>query len=130
MGTKKEAETGGPAFPAEVAYTTAGIEDRQIGTGAYKTVGMTLRDYFAAKSHAAIISAMLGNGVEMTTQLRDMAADAAYESADSLLASRNRKPVDILAKDGAASDPCDCEGPCEANQFKGVVCDHHKAGGL
>lgn len=71
-------KTGGPAFP--MAMPTS------AGTGV--VYGMTLRDYFAAKTmQAALMTAKPapGNGLdEIVTQ----AADAAYKAADAMMKAR------------------------------------------
>lgn len=86
MSTIKD---GGPAFPragAQVDVTRAGIFDRG-------DIGMTLRDYFAAK-------AMQGELASQTNKefYDDSDADAeglanwAYEMADAMLAAREAQP--------------------------------------
>ena len=64
-------ETGGPAFPAQF------FDDRAIG--------MTLRDYFAAKAMQAILSTM-AQGIR-PTDIGLMAADT-YQIADEMLKAR------------------------------------------
>ena len=72
MNTK---DTGGPAFPTSI--TAAG------GTGI--VLGMTLRDYFAAKfmTRAQSLCESQGGGWEV-----DNAAQCAYQMADAMLEAR------------------------------------------
>lgn len=63
-------ETGGPAFPL----------DRDI-----VNVGMTLRDYFAAKAMQGLLSGLLANGMDLTWG--PVAVDA-YRQADAMLEAR------------------------------------------
>ena len=69
MSTK---DNGGPAFPREDYQT-----DNAAGQ-----IGMTLRDYFAAKAMAAL--------VRVTSNIPVTAADA-YAMADAMLAAREAK---------------------------------------
>ena len=66
--------TGGPAFPVP------GLQDDESFNG------MTLRDYFAAKAMAAIISGCMADGLDYPN--RDGAAIHAYAYADSMLDAR------------------------------------------
>ena len=66
-------ETGGPAFPCEIDFDI-GLRDARLG--------MTLRDYFAAKALQGIMAC---NGVyENEAQL----ARWCYEQADAMLEAR------------------------------------------
>jgi hypothetical protein len=72
-------DDGGPAFPCDVA-------DPHVG-GPQQHDGMTLRDYFAAKSIPTSWSACL-----LATDLpaTDQVADLAYRFADSMLKARQK----------------------------------------
>lgn len=85
-------DTGGPAFPEHIAITEVG--DTYSGAE-----GMTLRDYFAAKCCAAMVSTIRNDGDY--TRLRDIAvgghdcdniseffAKESYKQADAMLAAR------------------------------------------
>ena len=87
MSTKND---GGPAFPI-------GSTPEEWGNG------MTLRDYFAAKAMASIISNTtwldaiaetaskalhVEGGVELSLEVRKMCADHAYDFADAMLKAR------------------------------------------
>lgn len=72
-------KTGGPAFPV---HETANINEQE---------GMTLRDYFAAKAMAAILSnphADTGFGA-MCMVGEEMISKWAYQQADAMLEARN-----------------------------------------
>ena len=60
---------GGPAFPLKEPLTS-------------DCLGMSLRDYFAAKAMQAMISEGSHHGVQ---------AESAYRMADAMLAARGRK---------------------------------------
>jgi len=66
--------TGGPAFPTEVVTTNDG----------WIHSGMTLRDYFAAKTMQGFAS-NLGPGANFNSR-----AETAYEWADAMLKARER----------------------------------------
>ncbi len=82
----KQIETGGPAFPAEVSYDSDLAVDHQIGHNAYRTVGMTLRDYFAAKAMQSYIAQL-----ERSFKRMDDVAKWSYEMSDAMLAVRGGK---------------------------------------
>lgn len=67
---------GGAAFPV-VGMSQRG--DQQF-VGVYE-IGMTLRDYFAAKAMAALIA-------KIPLQVRQDIAESAYDYADAMLARR------------------------------------------
>ena len=70
-------DTGGPAFPYQI--------DLPNGDGSETThysMGMTMRDYFAAKAMQALLTRMEMSGSE---RARD-----AYIIADAMLAQRNK----------------------------------------
>ena len=69
-------ETGGPAFPVGDGY-------HQNAHGkTIETLGMTLRDYLAAKAMQALITRISMSGGDQ--------ARKAYEIADSMLKARNQ----------------------------------------
>jgi hypothetical protein len=75
--------TGGPAFG----------QFQQAGDCSVKTGGMTLRDYFAAKAMASLLSnsdAMdeAVDGCDSDIELMANVADRAYAMADAMLAAR------------------------------------------
>ncbi len=75
-------ETGGPAFPASPVVGSNGDLLRPADIGCE---GMTLRDYFAAKAMAAIISA------DHKFEAKDeLVALWAYKQADAMLAARDK----------------------------------------
>ncbi len=80
-------EDGGPAFPGQVDHGAAGIES---------FVGMTLRDYFAAKAMSAVITNRLeeartsGNTYKNPT-LSEIIAEDCYIVADAMLKARGNK---------------------------------------
>jgi len=65
--------TGGQAFPA-LCYTP---------TEGYATEGMTLRDYFAAKTLQSLLS-------DKMPYRYDMLAQTAYDVADAMIAERSK----------------------------------------
>ncbi|MFW9085606.1 hypothetical protein ACOI7N_13730 [Pseudomonas sp. P2758] len=70
-------DDGGPAFPAPEASVA------RFGEGnADAFLGMTLRDYFAAKALAPAFPGMSTRDVQY-------AAEAAYELADAMLSARS-----------------------------------------
>ena len=73
-------KTGGPAFP--VPLDTAMMANLGPSTGA---MGMTLRDYFAAKAMQGILTDPSWKGFVETSM-----AAMAYEVADAMLAERNK----------------------------------------
>jgi hypothetical protein len=80
-------DNGGPAFPGQVDHGAAGIES---------FVGMTLRDYFAAKAMSAVITNRLeeartsGNTYKNPT-LSEIFAEDCYIVADAMLKARVNK---------------------------------------
>ena len=51
-------------------------------------IGMTLRDYFAAKSITWFLSALENEGLEDPALLRQFAAESAYRMADAMMKAR------------------------------------------
>ena len=74
---------GGPAFPTE--------NGRQVGNNAYLYEGMTLRDYFAAKSILIMWDAYdkgyCGMNGKDEPNIK-IIAEGAYQLADAMLAAR------------------------------------------
>ena len=71
-------ETGGPAFPGEEDVNYPSM------TATEKHIGMTLRDYFAAKAMQGLVASCT-NDQELTLSL---SAKWCYEMADAMLESR------------------------------------------
>ena len=83
---------GGSAFPVHAVYQDCGI-DGNSGPVLTETInsGMTLRDYFAAKAMAALITtagAPCLNGLDGYEQ---HTASASYKMADAMLKAREVK---------------------------------------
>lgn len=78
-------ETGGPAFPRE-DYQANGHERGFENLG---QEGMSLRDYFAAKAMAAIISNSKICDSILPKINQEKVSIASYEVADSMLEVRN-----------------------------------------
>ncbi len=76
-------KTGGPAFPTEYFY------NQETGYERMPAVGMTLRDYFAAKAMQGLIASPrtpLGTVNDVTDQL---IAKLSYIMADAMLVARD-----------------------------------------
>lgn len=78
-------DDGGPAFPAGGAQWNESTHSYDIVP---LTGGMTLRDYFAAKAAAAIISGGMADGTKMKATDYGHIANAAYVMADAMLEAR------------------------------------------
>ncbi|WP_075654668.1 hypothetical protein [Pseudochrobactrum sp. B5] len=81
MTDKDQINTGGAAFPFE------GGENNHIEP----SMGMTLRDYFAAKALPALLSELYAQSVRRNVRYEDAygtASKAAYDLADAMLAAR------------------------------------------
>ncbi len=87
-----ELEDGGPAYPARVSVNrdTGELQPFQFSNDGFEVMGMSLRDYFAAKAMQAMISKSNGqdmtggkNGVPIVSQF-------AYEYADAMLEARKQ----------------------------------------
>jgi hypothetical protein len=72
-------ETGGSAFPAEYFY------DQETGYERMPAVGMTLRDYFAAKAMAAAMT-----NPHLNDKSSADIAMGSYRIADAMLEARNK----------------------------------------
>lgn len=73
-------ETGGPAFPVQSVY----IEDEETNSH-----GMTLRDYFAAKSMQAVITDSMNHNDGGAVYYTEV-AEISYEMADAMLKARSK----------------------------------------
>ena len=78
-------KTGGPAYPATISvnHTSGELGPYQFGDGDFKTPGMTLRDYFAAKAMQDFITADQGHTFDYK-----QIAKWSYDMADAMLAAR------------------------------------------
>lgn len=76
---------GGPVFPVFIAAGGASVDDVKRVVDAAGAVGLSLRDYFAAK-------AMQGLVVGVECPRTGYIARAAYEMADAMLAARKERP--------------------------------------
>ena len=79
-------ETGGSAFPCDLDFDHRGSAGN---SHAKLTGGMTLRDYFAAKAMAAIISKNppISEASAITREVK-MISLGAYDYADAMLEAR------------------------------------------
>lgn len=71
---------GGPAFPTENAH--------QSSASTWHHEGMTLRDYFAAKAMAAVITGSMADGSHLSDGVEVIFSRAAYKFADAMLRAR------------------------------------------
>lgn len=84
---------GGPAFPGEAGESGYG-NIKRVTTPAGDTEwitlnqGMTLRDYFAAKAMAGIISAY--RRPDDICMCKELLVEAAYNCADAMLVERSK----------------------------------------
>lgn len=74
-------DTGGPAFPRP--YSHSGFDDADRAQ-----IGMTLRDYFAAKAMQALIVGPCMRDDHFDDEVNDYVAERAYSIADAMLAAR------------------------------------------
>ena len=72
---------GGPAFPIH-------INPGQTYTAHATCDGMTLRDYFAAKAMAAVITGSMADGSHLSDGVEVIFSRAAYKFADAMLRAR------------------------------------------
>ena len=96
-----ERKDGGPAFPVLAAtdHDTGRLRGMQTGTTTGWELGMSLRDYFAAKAMQSLILAANGPAAPAFTQYAqqtgrgeaEVIAAAAYEYADAMLAHREKE---------------------------------------
>lgn len=75
--------TGGPAFPAN--------RDMRHNPDWDHEPGMTLRDYFAAKTLSAIISGSMADGSKFDHDAFSVFPKVAYLMADAMLKARQEK---------------------------------------
>lgn len=89
---KKELlNVGAPAFPVAADLSTDHACDPQTGRANGFHVGMTLRDYFAAKAMQAMVSApdvLSDMAMRADGSISSVAATAAYQMADAMLRAR------------------------------------------
>lgn len=81
---------GGPAFPVSTTqspYTDFGNYGHQDGNTTWQFGGMTLRDYFAAKAMASMLTHSVGDD---WPEHKNVAMHA-YNMADEMLAARESK---------------------------------------
>lgn len=80
-----EIKDGGPAFPgkASINRNSGELQPHQFGNDDFETLGMTLRDYFAAKA----MQALIGNNLSGLTDM-PWVAEGAYKIADAMLRAR------------------------------------------
>jgi hypothetical protein len=81
-----EIKDGGPAFPCEIPLTP---NERAAGSQPPFEVGLSMRDYFAAKAMSALIASE-GPDDESTEEYIDRTADSAYLYADAMLRARGQ----------------------------------------
>jgi hypothetical protein len=84
MSAKK---TGGAAFPRPVASAAFRELERQPRYSEPQD-GMTLRDYFAAKAMAAIMTNGTNNGQSLCAGDFPVVAELSYVAADAMLKAR------------------------------------------
>lgn len=80
---------GGPAFPVECNWSEdAPIQGVQTGNSSGFAMGLSIRDYFAAK----VMATLLNGAVMPTKEDRDvgfkMVAEDSYDAADAMLKAR------------------------------------------
>ncbi|KCB26024.1 hypothetical protein [Bordetella hinzii] len=79
-------EHGGPAFPTHRLQWNYGSEERELET---KHLGMTMRDFFAAKAMQGWLSSYgPGDQHPATAGNADFVAQRSYAMADAMLAAR------------------------------------------
>jgi hypothetical protein len=85
-----EIKDGGPAFPgnATINRTTGELMPHQFGNDDFATLGMTLRDYFAAKAMQAVV--LKQNELHDIQAMYDRLALHAYKVADAMLKARSQ----------------------------------------
>ena len=73
---------GGPAFPTHPV----------MGQISAPGLGMSLRDFFAAKAMQAVFTGAVMDGLTMNQDINcDKAAETAYKMADAMLRAREQK---------------------------------------
>lgn len=79
---------GGPAFPQSVSLPST----PDFYTSGTASVGMSLRDYFAAKALDGLLSKelFLRGAVLQDAHMSSSISKSAYEVADAMLAERNK----------------------------------------
>ncbi len=87
---------GGPAFPAKVSVNreSGELQPHQFGNDDFCTVGLSLRDYFAAKAMQARLSdyesckSLIVDSTKHGISMAENVAMQAYDMADAMLAAR------------------------------------------
>jgi hypothetical protein len=79
-----EIKDGGPAFPKTGRVSS---ENRRMEDG---QVGMTLRDYFAAKAMQAFLSRDVGTTEMTDAEFDTRVAGWSYDTADAMLKARSQ----------------------------------------
>ena len=81
---------GGPAFPAKASIdrSTGELQSYQFGNHNFDTLGLSLRDYFAAKAMAGFLSSGRVNPDHAAGIFADEVSKKAYALADAMLAAR------------------------------------------
>lgn len=74
------ANNGGPAFPHPGGSMDAAVQESYLG--------MTLRDYFAAKAMVPLVEGNVKGSIHYGNE--SVMADRAYEIADAMLAARGQ----------------------------------------
>lgn len=87
--------SGGPAFPVPRAYTEPNLEVAQ-----WEELGITVRDYFAAKALQGAIAAgstefvcekITRNALQANISVAELFARDAYRVADAMLVARDKQ---------------------------------------
>jgi hypothetical protein len=94
MTNKNSGDSGGPAFPLYCPITQEHVSYTGYTNHDF-TMGMTLRDYFAAKAMAAVMPAVMNElkktrgSVKEAQRLQALSAETCYVLADAMLEARN-----------------------------------------
>lgn len=79
--------TGGYIFPSKVSEA-AKKQAASVGIGLNDNLGMTLRDYFAAKAMQTILGMRIEEINELYPEAEGSVSIAAYSQADAMLKAR------------------------------------------
>lgn len=87
-----EHKDGGPAFPARVSVNrdTRELQPHQFGNDDFCEMGMSLRDYFAAKAMQAMVAS---DSYESGDWGQEDIAEQSYQMADAMLKARAKEPA-------------------------------------
>lgn len=80
---------GGPAFPIDESQHTEQVEDGCNNFTVW-TMGMSMRDYFAAKAMQGLIAKGMDNSNNRNAKGVPIIAGFAYEYADAMLKERTK----------------------------------------